>query len=536
MADGYKCILVSPNGKEIFGKNNEYIDVRKNLMEQCNLTKIVYLPSQSFKPYTGVETLILFFTKGEQTKETEFYNLIKNKDDTCTEQLIKKLSIDDIKNKQYSWNVKDYQEIEVKQFDGVEYKKLGDVCEFPKGTKRRIGEAHETGKYPFFTCSIYDHKFSDVYDYEEGIIINAINGAGKCEVFYGKNYSLTIHNIHWKSIDVNKISNKFIYYYFKNNIRTLEFLMKGNNQKIITQYDVSNLVIPVPPIEIQQMIINELDDLYEIKENAIKMLKKWSVNKKIKFENLLSECKDVKYISLEHLLLKSKKTVAIDDDVEYKQLTVKLHFKGLEERCRKRGCEIGIKKQFLTETNDFIVSKINFQNGACGVISDAFSGYIVTNDFPLFKINTNHIRIEYFEKYINLGIISRIMKLRENGATIKRINTDDFKLVKIPLPTKSDQDKIIKEITKCEELEENLKTTINEIDINVKKRFEYYLGQCNNFIENNNEENLNNDLNEKQDADFEPEEEKSRDVKKNKLINKKKTILVKGKNSNSQNK
>jgi len=47
--------------------------VRKKLLEDCNLHTIIRLPNSVFKPYASVATNLLFFTKGEPTKEIWYY-------------------------------------------------------------------------------------------------------------------------------------------------------------------------------------------------------------------------------------------------------------------------------------------------------------------------------------------------------------------------------------------------------------------------------------------------------------------------------
>ena len=42
-------------------------------MEECNLHTIVRLPNDVFKPYANIGTNLLFFEKGEPTKEIWFY-------------------------------------------------------------------------------------------------------------------------------------------------------------------------------------------------------------------------------------------------------------------------------------------------------------------------------------------------------------------------------------------------------------------------------------------------------------------------------
>jgi type I restriction enzyme M protein len=47
--------------------------VREKLLTECNLHTIIRLPNSVFKPYAGVSTNLLFFTKGEPTKEIWYY-------------------------------------------------------------------------------------------------------------------------------------------------------------------------------------------------------------------------------------------------------------------------------------------------------------------------------------------------------------------------------------------------------------------------------------------------------------------------------
>ncbi len=43
------------------------------MLEECNLHTIVRLPNSVFKPYAGIGTNLLFFEKGEPTKDIWFY-------------------------------------------------------------------------------------------------------------------------------------------------------------------------------------------------------------------------------------------------------------------------------------------------------------------------------------------------------------------------------------------------------------------------------------------------------------------------------
>ena len=59
--------MVLPDGT-LFGEGVK-TRIKEKLVEECNLHTIVRLPNGVFNPYTGIKTNLLFFTKGEPTKE-----------------------------------------------------------------------------------------------------------------------------------------------------------------------------------------------------------------------------------------------------------------------------------------------------------------------------------------------------------------------------------------------------------------------------------------------------------------------------------
>jgi len=71
---GGRCSLIVPDGV-LFGNSNAHKSIRKLLLEKCRLDAIISMPSGIFKPYAGVSTAVLFFTKGEPTEEVWFYDM-----------------------------------------------------------------------------------------------------------------------------------------------------------------------------------------------------------------------------------------------------------------------------------------------------------------------------------------------------------------------------------------------------------------------------------------------------------------------------
>ena len=69
--DGGRAAVVLPDGT-LFGEGVK-TKIKRLLTQECNLHTIVRLPNGVFNPYTGIKTNILFFTKGQPTKEIWFY-------------------------------------------------------------------------------------------------------------------------------------------------------------------------------------------------------------------------------------------------------------------------------------------------------------------------------------------------------------------------------------------------------------------------------------------------------------------------------
>jgi type I restriction enzyme M protein len=68
---GGRGAVVLPDGT-LFGEGVK-TRIKEKLLEECNLHTIVRLPNGVFSPYTGIKTNLLFFTKGEPTKEVWYY-------------------------------------------------------------------------------------------------------------------------------------------------------------------------------------------------------------------------------------------------------------------------------------------------------------------------------------------------------------------------------------------------------------------------------------------------------------------------------
>lgn len=122
--------IVLPDGS-LFGEGVK-TKIKEELLGECNLHTIVRLPNGVFNPYTGIKTNLLFFAKGESTKEVWYFEhplpeTIKNysrsnpltieefelekswwnnREDEQFSQYAWKVSIDEIKARNYNLDFK----------------------------------------------------------------------------------------------------------------------------------------------------------------------------------------------------------------------------------------------------------------------------------------------------------------------------------------------------------------------------------------------------------------------------------------------
>ena len=292
---GGKCAVVLPDGQDLFSKTNKtLVAVREYLMKTCDLKEIIYLPSGIFT-YTSIKTCVFYFvkkregsdvievkinvsktqketgrdykfSKTHQTTKVAFYDYNPYEGEGV-KNLFVEVPIEKIASNSYSLNYAEYMkdDAEEEQYEeGVVVKTLGEVCEFLNGKKRNASEAIENGKYKFITCSIQGYSYLNEYDFEDkALIINSINGSGRCMIYCADKYSTTNNNFHFKIKNKEQILTEYIYYYLYHNIKLLENGFIGANQKKISKEYISNIKIHIPSLERQQEIVKYLDFIYE---------------------------------------------------------------------------------------------------------------------------------------------------------------------------------------------------------------------------------------------------------------------------------
>lgn len=126
---------------------------------------------------------------------------------------------------------------------------------------------------------------------------------------------------------------------------------------------------------------------------------------------------------------------------EARKLTVKLYGKGVVPKSEAR---VGSQstQYYRRSTGQFIYSKLDFLNGAFGIVPSVLDGYESTLDVPAFDI------IEKMDSRWFVAFVSREafyenhLGLANGGRKARRVNPNDFLAINVPIPEKDEQAKV----------------------------------------------------------------------------------------------
>lgn len=141
----------------------------------------------------------------------------------------------------------------------IRWMNLGDIADIGTGNGN-TNEGLDTGKYPFFVRS-QDIKYKNEYDFDETAIITSGDGVGVGKIFHFVSGKYALHQRAYRvHITSDNVLPKYFFYYFKNSFLT--YISKASFHSSVTSIRrpmMINFPVPVPPLVVQQRIVDILD-------------------------------------------------------------------------------------------------------------------------------------------------------------------------------------------------------------------------------------------------------------------------------------
>jgi len=152
----------------------------------------------------------------------------------------------------------------------------------------------------------------------------------------------------------------------------------------------------------------------------------------------------VNKVKIGDLLTRVKESIDIEEDKQYKRVTIKTNNQGIYLRDIKFGRNIGTKKQFIIHAGQFLLSKIDARNGAFGIVPNDLDGAIITGNFWAYEVNHKLLNIEWFNLFVSSPKFLDICDRASSGTTNRRyLDENKFLNFEISLPSINEQNCIV---------------------------------------------------------------------------------------------
>lgn len=276
----------------------------------------------------------------------------------------------------------------------------------------------------------------------------------------------------------NAINSRFIFHY----LQTVNFIpyLSGGDRAKLTKSKLVEIPIPIPPLEIQQKIVDILDTFTEL---TAKLTAELTARKKQ--YNFYRD----RLLSFEEGEVEWKSLIEVCDYVDYRGKTPKKTTDGVflvtAKNIRMGYIDYQTSQEFISEDDYNLVMRRGLPDiGDVLITTEAPCGFVAQVDRKnialaqrviKYRSKNNEFLINSFLKYYLIGDAFQ-KKLFEaaNGSTVKGIKGSKLHKLTIPIPTIEEQERIVSILDKFYILTTSITEGLpKEIELR-KKQYEYY--------------------------------------------------------------
>ena len=228
---------------------------------------------------------------------------------------------------------------------------------------------------------------------------------------------------------------------YSEQIKTYE---TGSTRKRISRNNLGKILIPLPPIELQNQFADFVKQVDKSKLVFRAMVSKLDELVNNRFNEMFGVHSEYDKSPLSALLKQYYIPEKIDNPQLESYITLSSHGKGVKKRIIPEGKTPVPFTGCRIKTGQFISSRLHAKEGAFGIIPSELSGSVVSKDFPVFDINTNAILPEYLITCVcQKSFYSQFMNYSYGSTTKRRIKEDVFLDFVIPLPPLNKQQEFV---------------------------------------------------------------------------------------------
>ena len=363
--------------------------------------------------------------------------------------------------------------------EGVEFRELGEIADIVRGQRVTKAELQNDGKYPVVSGGIKPLGFLNKFNREANTITVAQYGtAGYINFIEEKFWA---NDVCYCIFPKKEISNKFLLYCLMKNQEFIYSLRTNAIPAHLPQKLLSEIKLPVPPMEVQREIVRILDSFTSVTEELMAKLTAELIARKKQYE------------FYRDFLLSFDELNKNGGGCELKMLgdigEVRMCKRILKEQTSSNG-EIPFYKigTFGKEADAYISKELfdeyrsKYSYPKIGEVLISASGTIgravIFNGNDAYFQDSNIVWIENDEGQVLNRYLFYFYQIADwniaEGGTIKRLYNDNLKKIKIPVPSLQTQQKVVEILDKFDTLVNSITEGLpREIELR-RKQYEHY--------------------------------------------------------------
>ncbi|MEH0690911.1 restriction endonuclease subunit S [Vibrio cholerae] len=335
--------------------------------------------------------------------------------------------------------------------NGWDYKKLGAVAELQRGFDLPSSKRLE-GSIPIISSGGVSGYHNEAKVKAPGIVTGRYGSIGDVffveEDFWPLNTSLWVKNFHGNE-------PKYLYYL----LTSFDFKKFSDKTGVpgVNRNDLHAVKVGVPPLPEQRIIAKTLSTWDKAISTTEKLIETSKQQKKALMQQLLTGKKrlvnpetstvfegDWNSQPISSLITESR--IAGTNGELARKLTVKLYGRGVTQKEEKR-LGSSSTKYYRRKSGQFIYSKLDFLNGAFGIIPKHLDGFESTLDLPAFDFS-EQVEPKWFIEFVSRDdFYTSNLGLANGGRKARRVNPKDLLQIKVQVPSLKEQQKIASVLT-----------------------------------------------------------------------------------------
>ena len=262
LAEGGRAAVIVPDGV-LVNCSKQHDAMRKYLLDNFKVLRIIKMRGKFFMN-TGIQPSVIVFERSGKTEEVEFWDVEKVASGELVEKCEAKVGREKF-DASCSFDMRRYQEAAVVANPaGFRTVKLGDILRGVKGSEVLTIERAIPGDFPLYSASVDVRTHTKASFSGEESIIQACVGSNlvNCIHYVNVPFATTANLWVLRKIEGCEFSLKYVYYFL---LHTKAVLTKVNTCVLpkINKGDFDTIQITLPPLPLQQEIVQALDLIYK---------------------------------------------------------------------------------------------------------------------------------------------------------------------------------------------------------------------------------------------------------------------------------